>query len=393
MWRPDEEMLEAVVRNAAARRRRRMALGAGSSLAVIVLAVGLVALASAAGDRGDLRLATDTSSPRTTSPSVPPGSATVAPTTTVGDPAVTAPSKTIEYPPRPQGPPVLGEGTLTLSGAVEATARFSMATCGGVQFSKIVGFSATLPFHSESTTYYLDVRGRPGRHDFENPDRRNQSPATRLRLSFMEGGEYLNWGFDEEGRGEVSGDFTFTFSLNFKSSGSFDMELGFVGSDSGTLGPGDRDPLRVTGSWNCRPFVAGAGTLEVSGDLDTVARFSGLSCEDIRVSQTSGLYMRLEYQEPPGGPASRRIVMVVTAADSEMVGLAIEEDVGSRQYLQWGSFSAADPPRFKGTLTRNDPAARSGAFEFELDFAGVQPGNVATGPHGPISVRGDWSCP
>jgi hypothetical protein len=141
---------------------------------------------------------------------------------------------------------VAGEGTLTVTGELQVHARFSSSSCGSLTVTEARGVLVALAYVSDAgtasaQTYVLDLAGlSPGRTTFPEPGGFNQQPPRRVRLS---SGGPLEWGTSAAGEGSVSG--TISTALANAKSGTFDLELGFVGTGSG------RGPVHVTGSWAC----------------------------------------------------------------------------------------------------------------------------------------------
>lgn len=158
------------------------------------------------------------------------------------------------FQPRPTAPFVAGQGTLTVNGDIQAIATFSRSSCNGITVTKPNGVLASLAFVSDAgspsaKTYVLDVAGvSPGRTAFPEPEGFNQVPPRRIRLS-VDGPDPLTWGTTAAGQGTVSG--TLTAKIADARSGTFDLQLGFAGSERGTVPLSAHQPVRVAGSWDC----------------------------------------------------------------------------------------------------------------------------------------------
>jgi hypothetical protein len=106
------------------------------------------------------------------------------------------------------------------------------------------------PAGAPARRYVLDLAGiSPGATTFPEPAGFNQVPPRRVRLSVESGGDFLTWGTTAAGTGTVSG--TVTTRVGGARSGTFDLQLGFAGSDGGTVPATARGPVTVSGGWNC----------------------------------------------------------------------------------------------------------------------------------------------
>jgi hypothetical protein len=169
--------------------------------------------------------------------------ANAGPTSPSSSPIPTTP---FSFPTTTSVPFVAGEGTLTISGDVQASARFSSTSCGTLSVTEARGVVAGLAYVSDpgtasAKTYVLDLAGlSPGRTTFPEPGGFNQLPPRRVRLS---SGGPLEWGTNAAGEGSVSG--TLSAAIANAKSGSFDLQLGYIGTGP-ALGP-----VSITGSWTC----------------------------------------------------------------------------------------------------------------------------------------------
>ena len=199
----------------------------------------LVALASGACGSGSsptvgAQLGT-TSSPTTATPTTP---STPVPTLSLPSQAATS------------VPFVAGAGTLTVTGDVQATARFSSASCSSLSVTEARGVVATFSYVSDpgtggSRAYELDLAGlSPGRTTFPVPGGASQQPPLQVQLTTTSAGpaDTLAWGTTAAGEGSVSG--TVSTATANAHTGTFDLQLAFVGT-------GTHGPVHVSGGWTC----------------------------------------------------------------------------------------------------------------------------------------------
>ena len=203
----------------------------------------LFALTAACGSSDD----TDLSAEPTTTSTDP--TASTNPTTSV---PLTTP---FTFAPRDTTPFAPGEGTLTVTGDQQATGQFSSTSCPGIRVSAPRGVQASLGFLSSpnlasARRWVLDLAGMPpGETTFPEPGGFNQIPPRRVRLSVEIIGQVLTWGTNAAGEGTVTGKVTAT--APDAKSGTFDLHLGFAGSEGNTVPLSAHGPVQVKGDWRC----------------------------------------------------------------------------------------------------------------------------------------------
>lgn len=208
-----------------------------------VLLVGLALVAVACGDSEDPTV----SGSATTSG----GAASTAPSTAIPLP----PTTPFTFPERSTAAFVAGDGSLTITGDQPATAQLSMTSCSGITVTEPRGLVASLvyvadPGGAAARRYILDLAGlSPGTTTFPEAAGFNQVPPRRVRLSVEAPGDFLTWGTTAAGTGTVSG--TVMTRVGGARSGTFNLELGFSGSEGGGTPATARGPVTVTGAWNC----------------------------------------------------------------------------------------------------------------------------------------------
>jgi hypothetical protein len=207
------------------------------------LLICLIALATACGSSED----TDTVVEPTTT-SIDP-TASTNPTTSV---PLTTP---FTFAPQDPTPCAAGEGTFTITGDQQATGQFSSTSCPGIRVTPQRGVQASLVFVSNirlasARRWVLDLAGMsPGETTFPEPAGFNQIPPRRVRLSVEAIGQVLTWGTNAAGEGTVTG--TLTAEAPDAKSGTFELELGFSGSEGNTVSPSSRGPVQIKGDWSC----------------------------------------------------------------------------------------------------------------------------------------------
>ena len=190
------------------------------------------------------------------------GDLSAEPTTTAFDPTVsTNPTTSVPlttpftFAPRSSSPFTPGEGTLTVAGDQQATGQFSSASCSSISVTAPRGVLAGLVFVSNSglasaRRWSLDLAGMsPGQTTFPEPAGFNQIPPRRVRLTVEITSQVLVWGTTAAGEGTVTGTLT-TKTPNAKS-GSFDLQLGFSGSEGNTVPLSAHGPIQIKGDWTC----------------------------------------------------------------------------------------------------------------------------------------------
>ncbi|MDQ3980617.1 MAG: hypothetical protein M3314_13855 [Actinomycetota bacterium] len=190
------------------------------------------------------------------------GDDVVEPTTTSSDPtASTDPTTSVPlttpftFAPRDTTPFAAGDGTFTIAGDQQATGQFSSTACPGIKVTPERGIQASLVFVSNvglgsARRWVLDLAGmRPGETQFPEPGGFNQIPPRRVRLSVQALGQVLTWGTNAAGQGTVTG--TLTASAPDAKSGSFELELGFSGSEGNTVPLTSHGPVQIKGDWEC----------------------------------------------------------------------------------------------------------------------------------------------
>ena len=191
----------------------------------------------------------------------------VEPTTTSTDPtASTNPTTSVPlttpftFAPRDTTPFAGGEGTLTITGDQQATGQFSSTACPGIRVTPQRGVQASLVFASNlglasARRWVLDLAGMaPGETRFPEAAGFNQVPPRRVRLSVEAIGQVLTWGTNAAGEGMVTG--TVTASEPDAKSGSFDLQLGFSGSEGNTVPLTSHGPVQIKGDWSCPPSTS-----------------------------------------------------------------------------------------------------------------------------------------
>lgn len=206
----------------------------------------LVLVAAASGACGSGQSPTTSGQPATTAA---PATSASSPSTVVSS-SSPVPTSAFAFPTTTSVAFVAGDGTLTVTGDVQATGRFSSSSCAGLSVTEARGLLATFGYVSDPGTanaraYEFDLAGlSPGRTTLPAPGGFNQQPPVRIRLATGSGppGDTLAWGTNAAGEGSVSGTVS-TAAANGRS-GTFDLQLGFVGT-------GNHGPVHVTGGWTC----------------------------------------------------------------------------------------------------------------------------------------------
>jgi hypothetical protein len=176
---------------------------------------------------------------------------------TSSSPGSTRPTVTVPFtfPPKDTTPFSAGEGTFTITGDQQATGRFSAPSCPGITVTGSRGVVASLVFVSNvglasAKRWVLDLAGMsPGETTFPEPGGFNQTPPRRVRLSVESVGQVLTWGTNAAGEGTVTG--TVTAKAPDARSGSFDLQLGFAGSEGSTVPLESHGPVQIKGDWEC----------------------------------------------------------------------------------------------------------------------------------------------
>ncbi|MCA1844246.1 MAG: hypothetical protein LC792_13880, partial [Actinobacteria bacterium] len=144
------------------------------------------------------------------------------------------------------------------------------------------------------------------------------------------------------------------------------------------------------------PFVAGDGTLAVTGDTQATARFSSTSCAGITVTEVHGILASLVYVSDPGAAAAKSYVLDVAGLSPGKT--TFPEPAGFNQQpprrirlttadsSAWGT-TAAGEGMVSGTLTTTSASAKAGTYDLQLGFVGTGTG------HGAVHVSGGWTCP
>jgi hypothetical protein len=214
---------------------------------LILLLAGLLALVSASACGGSSDDSGTVAGPATTGSTEAPAS--TGPTTSVPltTPFTFAPRDTTAFAP--------GQGTLTVSGDQQATGQFSSTSCPGIRVTAPRGIQASLAFVSNpglasAKRWTLDLAGMsPGQTTFPEPAGFNQIPPRRVRLSVEILSQVLTWGTTAAGEGTVTG--TVTAKVADAKSGSFDLQLGFSGSEGNTVPLSSHGPVQIKGDWSC----------------------------------------------------------------------------------------------------------------------------------------------
>ena len=167
-------------------------------------------------------------------------------------PIVTTP---FTFPPRDTTPFAPGKGTLTVTGDQQATGQFSSTSCPGIRVTEPRGVIASLAFVSNpglasAKRWVVDLAGMsPRSTTFPEPGGFNQRPPRRIRLSVESIGQVLTWGTTADGEGTVTG--TVTANAPDAKSGTFDLQLGFAGSEGNTVPLSSHGPVQIKGDWDC----------------------------------------------------------------------------------------------------------------------------------------------
>ena len=176
--------------------------------------------------------------------------------TATSNPTTSVPLTTpFTFAPRDTTPFAPGEGTFTVTGDQQATGQFSSTSCPGIKVTPQRGIQASLAFVSNpnlasARRWVVDLAGMsPGETTLPEAGGFNQIPPRRVRLSVEMLGQVLTWGTNAAGEGIVSG--TVTTKAGDAKSGSFDLQLGFSGSEGNTVAPTARGPVQIKGDWSC----------------------------------------------------------------------------------------------------------------------------------------------
>jgi hypothetical protein len=155
----------------------------------------------------------------------------------------------VPFLPEDSAPYVAGQGALTVTGGVQASAQFSAASCDHLALSAATGWVARLSFVAApgtagATTYVVDFaggeyRGASGTVTYQLPDVEDPSLPRQARLSAPNA---LHWGTTPSGAATSGATGELRLS-NFSTAGSFDLQL----TASGT----GRAPVHVVGTWQC----------------------------------------------------------------------------------------------------------------------------------------------
>ncbi len=214
-----------------------------AAAAALVLVLGAGCSSSDKTSVGTTKPANGTSI--TLSPLGPATTLASSTTTVARDPSVSVVPFLAEGP----APYVAGQGALTMTGAVQASAQFSAASCDHLALSAATGWVAHLTFVAApgtagATSYVVDFaggeyRGASGTVTYQLPDVEDPSLPRQARLSAPNA---LHWGTTPSGAATAGATGELRLS-NFSQAGSFDLQL----SASGT----DRAPVHAVGTWQC----------------------------------------------------------------------------------------------------------------------------------------------